>query len=1139
MAIIEGLLLDIGTEVLMRMVEVRGSKYIKSGKIADLLSQGLSIRDGRKAERQLQMVAEEVTEKLEHFIEVEARGVPENELEAMLQCVLSSFRNEDLDLQAMIKSDLDAVTIEKLVLSSADPILKSATLDPRAEAVFTLVVRECSNYLIELATALPSLQGPAFREVLQRETQLLEMSREILNRLPESEADNQNDLDDEFELKYRRAIARKWDHLLLFGIQLDEYTSSRYPLTVAYISLSGTTESDLAVEGSGGPEGETCTTSASTETNPQNLAGDEADRLEYSIAESPRFLIKGEAGSGKTTLLQWLAVGCVRRSFEEEKLSSLNNLIPVLLQLRLFVGKQLPNAEELVKSTLPMLANHEPAGWMKRQLDRSRVIFLIDGLDEFPETQRHDFEDWISEIDGLYPDCRIVITSRPAAVINGWRERLGYSETELLPMTPTDIDSFISHWHEAVRVQGANEEESKELREYENELKRRVATTPSIRSLATSPLLCAMLCALNRDRKTQLPEDRLELYRISLETLLDRRDVERKISTNSVKLNYQQKLLILQDLALWMAQSDQSDADIPSAQARLAVKLAVIRKISYSPSQLLQYLILRSGVIREPSAGRIDFIHRTFLEYLAAREIVEQEQVPLLLHKSGDDQWREVIVLASGHSNGRQRADLINGLLDLGNKDEKSRHRLHLLAVACLETATELDKNVERAVNKVMRSLVPPQNYTDARALASAGDLASSLLSKTPTMTATVAAACIRALGLIGTPKALEKLAAFGNDNRKTVSKELVRAWSNFPLDSYADQVMSKFRSDFEVSDIDQVGALKDHATSGKLKFLAPFGQSIDFSVIEGYRGRIEINARHVQVSNADVLCSLGQLEALDLTRTSGIEDFAFLEGLERLTRLRLSNLNVSNVENLPPALRNLVLLATNSLSSLNGLEKVPNLNFLQIASHALTDAASVSSLRNLRGVVILASPDHCPEVSFTTQQLTSWVHLNYITMNNWDWLRARPRVISLNNVKGEAPSWPEETHRLGSLTLMRSPWDLQTLQIPNHIENLRIERTPVSDLSWLPSRVTSLTLAYCSDLRDLDGLERIQGLRELAIGPHDDLVSLAAVNNVEGLRSLRIDSDLLDRLGEVLRDDLVVRRVRTRKPEQAAQTST
>jgi hypothetical protein len=73
------------------------------------------------------------------------------------------------------------------------------------------------------------------------------------------------------------------------------------------------------------------------------------------------------------------------------------------------------------------------------------------------------------------------------------------------------------------------------------------------------------------------------------------------------------------------------------------VRRAVDRmpNVEYSAQDVLQHLLDRSGVVREPVLGRVDFVHRTFQEYLAAKEAVEDQPVETPVTRTHLDQWWE------------------------------------------------------------------------------------------------------------------------------------------------------------------------------------------------------------------------------------------------------------------------------------------------------------------------------------------------------------------------------------------------------------------------------------------------------------------------------------------------------------------
>ena len=139
--------------------------------------------------------------------------------------------------------------------------------------------------------------------------------------------------------------------------------------------------------------------------------------------------------------------------------------------------------------------------------------------------------------------------------------------------------------------------------------------------------------------------------------------------------------------------------------------------------QVREFLLARSGIVREAVIGQMDFIHHTFQEYLAAKAALDNGDIGVLCNKAHDDQWWDVIVLAAGLASRTLREDLITGLIRRGDKEIRLRHQLHLLAVACLETSVELASELRSDVEKRLTTLVPPRTMTEAKALASAGGI--------------------------------------------------------------------------------------------------------------------------------------------------------------------------------------------------------------------------------------------------------------------------------------------------------------------------------------------------------------------------------------------------------------------------------
>jgi predicted NACHT family NTPase len=341
-------------------------------------------------------------------------------------------------------------------------------------------------------------------------------------------------------------------------------------------------------------------------------------------------------------------------------------------------------------------------------------------------------------------------------------------------MSLDDLDAFIDHWHSAIVV-GRDPSQLHAAGEESAALKRRIRRQSALRRLATSPLLCAMLCALHHDGNTELPQDRIELYERALEAMLQRRDAERRVTADQPILSARKKQQLLQELAYWLVRNKYSYAPVQQAINQLRRSLTRIAPDEQA-ERVFQALLLRTGLLREPVPGHVDFVHRTFLEYLAARAIVADDDIGMLVDNAHADTYEEIVVLAAGLANRQQCRNLIEGLLARAKVKPRGKHRLRLLAVACLETVVDMEEDLGRELEVVLRDLVPPQTLIAARHLASAGDLAVPLLGPPVVgrLRAGEARACVRALGHIGTDLALDQLERFSSDDRITVARELV-----------------------------------------------------------------------------------------------------------------------------------------------------------------------------------------------------------------------------------------------------------------------------------------------------------------------------------------------------------------------------
>ncbi|MGW4061052.1 NACHT domain-containing protein [Amycolatopsis sp. NPDC004747] len=837
-----------------------------SAKVFDLLEKQVTgLNDRRKLRLLFTNLESRVADRLLPFLDVEFRALPDNERAAAVEAVHETFERAALTDDDLFATDLDATYLYRYLLRTVPGVTRLLSAD--ATELYQRVLRECCAYLVQVTSTLPRFQPGALVEILQRETEILETVRNVLATLPERRHP------DDFAADFRRQVVTALDRMALFGAGLAEATRL-YPLSVAYLSLSVTSEQDVP-----------------------------GDRIEHVLPRTSRILLRGEAGSGKTTLLQWLAVQCASRQLQN--VDGWDCLEPFLVRLRRFSHSPLPTPERFLDEVGRHIADEMPSGWVQRHLRQGRAVVLVDGLDEVPDERRREVREWLRELVGAFPRARFVVTTRPAAVATGWLRDEGFTEVRLQPMTPRDVRTFVTRWHRALPGEPLDEER--------DALIAAIGARGPLRRLAENPLLCALLCALHHQGNGRLPENRMELYDVALRMLLDSRDIERGIEA-PVRLSLTEKLVLLRSLAYWLVRNGHTDVPAADAEARITAKLRSMGQIDVTPRTVFRHLLDRGGVLREPVPGRIDFVHRTFQEYLAAQTAVEEDDIGILTANAHRDDWREVVVLAAGHAHLAQRERLLDGILQR-DTDEQERLKLDLVALACLETSPVLGERLRNEIEDRASTLIPPSSEEKAGALARAGEFVLDLLATSEPETHEETAATVHAIALIGGPAALELLTRYRNARDQRVVDVLVRSWRRFDPVEFAERVLADLPIDgLLMTEPATLAGLKHlrhlrHILcdfTGSREFcLAPLAStSLESIILEGSRAEesmdiaplAEISTLHKIIARTPThgwarLAELPNLNALTLSHVEDIDRMAELSPLRQLTALTLHQL--------------------------------------------------------------------------------------------------------------------------------------------------------------------------------------------------------------------------------------------------------
>ncbi|MGW6855661.1 NACHT domain-containing protein [Streptomyces xanthophaeus] len=824
-------------------------------------------------------------------------------------------------------------------------------------------------HILHFFTQRSTFVAHALVEQTRRTAELTAKVDELIRRDPLPGAQ-----DAAFEQDYLPYVSKKHGKLTIYGIDLGN-SPTRWPLDAAYLGLEATSRlpglhdrqglhdlHDEPVTGLGLPHAKRLALQALDDI----LASRRADQA---LGASRRVLLRGEAGSGKSTLVQWLAVTAAGQDLAPQ-MEYLYDRIPFVLPLRTLTrhGERLPAPKDFLSAAGCPLGAVQPDGWAHRVLAAGRGLVLVDGIDEIPDRERGRARSWLRDLMDAYGgDNRWLVTSRPSAVAADWLADEDFTELTLSAMGPADIATFIKRWHRAARV---GTDADAVLPEYEAQLLAAVRTQPDLGRLATNPLMCGLICALHRDRRGYLPHGRKDLYEAALSMLLSRRDRERDME--GPHLREEPQLDLLQRIAYWLIKNGRTEMDRSRAEDLIARALPSVPQAAAlgGPEAVFAHFLQRSGLLREPAPGTVDFIHRTFQDFLGARAAVEEGDFGLLAAHADDDQWEDVIRMAVAQARPAERVTIIRDLIAQGDRspDQRTRSRVYLLAAACLEHATSLAPEVREAVESRAATLIPPADEEQARALAEVGPLILGLL-PTEGLDDWEAYHVVIAASHLTSDAAVSFLGRFAGHPFLMVRSQLMWAWSRFDGADYADEVIARLaptnlaytvQSDEHLHHLERLGlrparldirsgvsaeALAVHVAGSRLAEIRLAGATLpDLGFLAG---RSDLHT--LVVRRCPELRDLSGIEDLPLDRLDLVTDRSDLDlgTLSRLTGLASLSLTgpaglTWSVEDLPAGAPLRLLRLSGDFRPTNGLKGLGG--FSDLAYLVLSAAAGPAS---------------------------------------------------------------------------------------------------------------------------------------------------------------------------------------------------
>ncbi len=413
----------------------------------------------------------------------------------------------------------------------------------------------------------------------------------------------------------------------------------------------------------------------------------------------PYIVILGDPGSGKSTLLKYLALQWAKLSPNQLSSQPIHLLIELRKYNRSKDEKECSDFLEFMERGSSWIG-HLNKSILHEWLQAGRAVVMFDGLDEvFEVHKRNRIVDQIHDFTKDYPRVKVIVTSR---VINyKQQQRLKNAEFHhfmLQDFEPEQIQDFIQKWHELTFPDRLKKATSLER------LDKAIGESRAIQELARNPLLLTMMAIVNRNQ--ELPRFRAKLYEEASKLLLHKWDFKEKEELKNDKIDphlidEEVKQSICGQIAYKMQSREKGLAGniISSDDLRqtIAESLRGLRgtEATACAKLMVEQLRERNFILCFLGGYNEDyfaFVHRTFLEYFCAWELVRQFEKQKPLELDGliqifrehwrDESWHEVLRLMAGMLDANFTGEILEYLI--GENGEGENFSNLFLAAQCV-----------------------------------------------------------------------------------------------------------------------------------------------------------------------------------------------------------------------------------------------------------------------------------------------------------------------------------------------------------------------------------------------------------------------------------------------------------------------
>ncbi|MEU6483098.1 HEAT repeat domain-containing protein [Streptomyces sp. NPDC046887] len=387
--------------------------------------------------------------------------------------------------------------------------------------------------------------------------------------------------------------------------------------------------------------------------------------------EHERIVVLGDPGAGKSTLARYLALALTADGGPVAGLDALHGRLPLVVELRVYA--EAAWRDRTFEDFLGHLHEDEGLGLPPRMLagclagsGPRPVLVVFDGLDElFEPGVRDAVARRIAGFAAKYPSARIIVTSRRVGYQRAVLDGAGFADFLLQDLDRQQIETFTRRWFAL-----ACPDDQAGARRLEQRVLTAVDGSASVRSLAGNPLILTILAIIGRRR--ELPRDRKTVYEHAVAVLVEHWDLDKFLKDRRVEehlpyLGTEDKLELLRLVARRMQEGEGGIAGnhiarpdlIDAFEGYLSHRYALSADRAATAARIMVDQFRYRNFILSRFGGEVyGFVHRTFLEYLAAtdlahrfqseRSLSEEELYGLFVRHWQEPAWHEILLLLTG-----------------------------------------------------------------------------------------------------------------------------------------------------------------------------------------------------------------------------------------------------------------------------------------------------------------------------------------------------------------------------------------------------------------------------------------------------------------------------------------------------------